>query len=130
MFTVPEQYRITKEFADKYPHLGRVHHFASDKSIGNQGAFFLPRQGKHGYYFFAIAASAMGFEHVSVSIPTEKRCPTWEEMCYVKDLFWSNDSCVIQYHPPRSNYVNNHDHCLHLWRPIGVEIPIPQTILV
>ena len=37
-----------------------------------------------------------------------------------KALFWDEDDCVIQYHPPRSEYVNNHQNCLHLWRPIGV----------
>jgi hypothetical protein len=63
------------------------------------------------------------FEHVSVS--ARDRCPTWEEMCWVKDLFWTADELVIQYHPPREVHINSHSFCLHMWRPVGVEIPLP-----
>jgi len=69
-----------------------------------------------------------GWEHVSVS--TTHRPPNWAEMCMVKDLFWNEDECVIQYHPPRKVYVNYHPHCLHLWRPDFVEIPLPPMILI
>lgn len=48
-------------------------------------------------------------------------------MCFVKDLFWSDDECVIQFHPPHSDYVNYHPHCLHLWNPIGIDIPLPDS---
>lgn len=51
-------------------------------------------------------------------------------MCFVKDLFWSDDDCVVQYHPPKSDYINNHEHCLHLWKPIDKQIPTPPSILV
>lgn len=68
------------------------------------------------------------WEHVSVSL--EDRCPTWEEMCWVKSLFWEPEECVIQYHPPESEYVNRHPHCLHLWKPVAVEIPRPPQIAV
>lgn len=68
------------------------------------------------------------WEHVSVSLPD--RCPTWEEMAYVKSLFWDEEDCVVQYHPPRSEYVNQHPYCLHLWRPVGQVIPLPPSILV
>lgn len=63
------------------------------------------------------------FEHVSVSL--ESRCPTWDEMCLVKDLFWEPEELVVQYHPPKSVYVNFHPFVLHLWKPIGVIIPLP-----
>lgn len=69
-----------------------------------------------------------GWEHVSVS--RRDRCPTWDEMCLVKSIFWDEDDCVIQYHPPRSEYVNNHPNCLHLWRPIGVSLAMPPSIMV
>ncbi|MGN1303754.1 MAG: hypothetical protein ACI4YB_01835 [Oscillospiraceae bacterium] len=64
-----------------------------------------------------------GWEHVSVSFPN--RTPTWDEMCRVKDIFWNDDECVVQYHPPKSEYVNFHPYCLHLWRKIGEEYPMP-----
>ena len=75
-----------------------------------------------------IASEEMGWEHVSVS--RSDRSPTWEEMCQVKDLFWDDTDCVIQYHPPKSDYVNNHPYCLHLWRPIGIELPRPPSFFV
>lgn len=65
------------------------------------------------------------WEHVSVSCP--HRCPTWDEMCWVKEQFWNDDECVIQFHPPRAEYINNHNFCLHLWKPVGVEIPRPPA---
>lgn len=68
------------------------------------------------------------WEHVSVSTPT--RTPTWAEMSWVKRQFWGDDATVIEFHPPRSEYVNNHEHCLHLWRPIGVAIPLPPSLAV
>lgn len=68
------------------------------------------------------------WEHVSVSLPT--RCPNWPEMCFIKDLFWAEDEVVMQLHPARSNYVNNHNFCLHLWRPLKGEIPLPPQIAV
>jgi hypothetical protein len=66
------------------------------------------------------------WEHVSVSLPT--RCPTWDEMCFVKRQFWRDEDCVIQFHPPRSQYVNAHRYCLHLWKPVGIELPLPPTL--
>lgn len=67
------------------------------------------------------------FEHVSVSIVDEHRCPSWDEMCAVKNTFWDPDDCVIQFHPPKSDYVNYNWKVLHLWRPIGVELPRPPA---
>jgi hypothetical protein len=68
------------------------------------------------------------WEHVSVS--TRTRCPTWEEMCWVKSLFFEEEEAVVQYHPPRSQYVNDHAYCLHLWRPLRAELPTPPSIAV
>jgi hypothetical protein len=68
------------------------------------------------------------WEHVSVS--GNRRPPNWEEMCWVKDLFWDDEETVVQFHPPKSEYVNMHPHCLHLWKPLGRDIPRPNSILV
>lgn len=92
------------------------------------GAFMVPSRLPSGPSLRVIAASDMGWEHVSVS--TEKRCPTWEEMCRIKDLFWGPEDVVMQLHPARSEYVNRHPYCLHLWRPTGATIPTPPRIMV
>jgi hypothetical protein len=45
-------------------------------------------------------------------------------------LFWDGEEVVIQFHPPKSEYVNNHLGCLHLWHPTRDKIPLPDSILV
>lgn len=76
------------------------------------GAFIL----KHGSAKLKVLVSdGLGWDHVSVSLAT--RCPTWEEMCWVKDQFFEPEECVMQLHPAKSEYVNYHQFCLHLWRP-------------
>lgn len=75
-----------------------------------------------------IASDGLGWEHVSVS--REDRCPTWDEMCQVKDLFWGDEDTVVQYHPPKSQYVNIHKNCLHLWRPTEAPMPVPMKVMV
>lgn len=102
----------------------RVHGGAlgSRSDWGFNGMFELPGDMK------VICSDGMGWDHVSVSFPD--RCPTWDEMCMVKNLCWNDDECVVQYHPPRSEYVNCHPFCLHLWKNQRVEAPIPDPWLV
>jgi len=113
MMKAPEQYRV------------KTGHMGSDDTYGNNGYFIIPHES---YELKVIASDGEGWEHVSVSLPT--RTPNWKQMCFIKDLFWEKTDCVIQYHPPESEYVNNHEHCLHLWRPIEQTIPTPPSILV
>lgn len=75
-----------------------------------------------------IASNGEGWDHVSVSLPD--RCPSWNEMCRVKDLFFFDEECVMQLHPAKSAYVNNHPYTLHLWKPQNAVIPTPDVILV
>lgn len=69
-----------------------------------------------------------GFEHLSVSTPI--KCPTWEQMCKMKDIFWRDDEVCMQLHPKKEDYVNCMQYCLHIWRPIDKEIPMPPSIMV
>jgi len=59
-----------------------------------------------------------GMEHVSVSPMDERITPTWDDMCQIKDAFWGDEEEVYQIHPPKSEYVNMVENCLHLWRPV------------
>ena len=64
-----------------------------------------------------------------MSLPT--RTPHWREMCSIKDLFWDGGDVAIQYHPKKSEYVNRHENCLHLGRPVlDDHIPTPPKALV
>ena len=69
-----------------------------------------------------------GWEHVSVSI--EDLCPSWDDMCFVKSLFWEPEETVLQFHPAKSDYVNIHEFCLHLWKQVGAQVELPPTHLV
>lgn len=71
-----------------------------------------------------------GWDHVSVS-PFKKRItPSWDEMCKIKDIFFYEYETVVQFHPAKSDYVNNMPNCLHLWRPNKAEMPTPPSIMV
>lgn len=144
-FNVPEQYRVKR---------GPM---ASDVSFGNNGMFVIPSMGGSiRIHYQCQASDAAGddvkavldvvapsngvyWEHVSISVinishsghtKIEPRCPTWEEMCYIKNLFWDDpEDMVIQIHPPESEYVSVHRYCLHLWRPVdkeGKPIALPR----
>lgn len=118
MFKVPEKYRIKNPLNEKY---------ASSEADGNNGQFRIKTH-RMKRTVHVQASDGGGWEHVSVSL--HDRCPTWTEMCIVKDLFWGEEDCVVQFHPPKTNYVNKHKFCLHLWRKIGSEFELPPTLMV
>lgn len=123
-FHVPEEYRLTTHPL-----------FRSDSSYGNNGAFVIHQT--NGRSLFIIASDAtnwkefgltgIGWEHVSIHIVNNKKqfIPSWEEMCKIKDIFWDEEDVVIQYHPKKSEYINNNPYTLHLWRPVDFELPTP-----
>ena len=112
----------------------RAGRLGTSDAAGNNGAFFIPNKcrplekGAQAVPLSCIASDGEGWEHVSVSLPY--RTPTWAEMDYVKRLFWDDEDCVMQLHAPRGTWVNNHPHCLHLWRPLEAAIPTPPGALV
>jgi hypothetical protein len=82
-----------------------------------------------GLYLLRVVASAGGgWDHVSVSLAN--RTPTWAELEYVRKLLFKPDEVVVQYHVPAEDHVNIHPYCLHLWRPHGVQLPLPPKIFV
>lgn len=93
----------------------------------NFGMFYIPIKKSNIPLKVICAPMHYEWQHVSVSLPN--RCPTWSEMALVKSLFWSEDETVVQFHPKKSEYVNNHPHCLHLWRKNGQEFELPPSIL-
>lgn len=117
MFKVPEKARV------------KTGPMGSDSSYGNNGQFII-KSLKLKQPLFVQASDGMGWEHVSVSLPS--RCPTWDEMCFIKSMFWDECDMVIQFHPPESDYVNLHKYCLHLWRKNGTNefVEVPDSICV
>ena len=114
----------TTEHLEEYSVIKGV--LASSQDNGMNGAFVLPLPTGH---FCSVVVSNEGdWEHVSVSLP--HRTPTWKEMCFIKDAFWYPDEAVMQLHPPKEDHINNHEYCLHLWRPLKADIPLPPSIYV
>ena len=77
-----------------------------------------------------ICSTGAGWEHVSVAPFKKYYIPSWNDMCDIKDLFFNDDEAVIQIHPPKADYVNNLENCLHLWRCTYKEMVLPPSILV
>ena len=109
------------------------------EEIKKNGYLHIIKEGQDGFggYFYDkksrcnlnfIMSWGAGWEHCSVSIPT--RCPSWEQMCAIKELFWEDDEECMQLHPAKKDYINNMPYCLHIWRPINEKIPMPPSIMV
>ena len=116
--------------------------FPNTPDMLTDGAFQIPYKAGTNIAFFVIAThgtcdpmikspdeawehmSARAFDEAHTQNPKERQ-PTWDEMCYLKDLFWHPEECVVQFHPPKSVYVNSHPNVLHLWRKHGVNQETP-----
>lgn len=98
----------------------------SELSKGN-GIFEVRVGGK---WFRCHASDGGGWEHVSVVPLSGNNVPTWKEMCAIKEMFFEDEEAVMQIHPKKSEYVNVHKNCLHLWRPTGAEMPLPPKEFV
>ena len=96
-------------------------------NVGNNGSFQFPYKD---ILLRVVSSDGYGWDHVSVSLPD--RCPTWEEMSFIKDLFFEESEVVMQLHPAKAAHVNNIETCLHMWRPNDgkQEIPLPPTLMV
>lgn len=95
---------------------------------GGMGVLYGIDPSKPNKHAVVVWSTGGDWDHVSVSFPG--RCPTWNEMCRVKQLFFRPGEIVVEYHPAESEYVNFHPFCLHLWRPQVDEIPTPPTWMI
>ena len=95
----------------------------TEKDMG--GYFKIPFEGRD---LTVLASWVEEWEHVSVSL--NNRCPNWREMSFVKRLFWEDDATVMQLHVPVTEHMSYHPYCLHMWRPLQGEIPLPPKRMV
>ena len=130
-FRVPEIHRINNsKKAGKY---GIHRRLISKLEWGNSGMFVVPREvHRQTVYLRCMVSDGVGWDHVSVSLNVDKpkRCPSWNEMCFIKELFWEVEDCVIQFHPPANEYVSMHHYVLHLWKSQEYEHKTPPMVLV
>lgn len=87
--------------------------------------FVVPRDGVD---LRVIASSGGGWDHVSVS--TETRCPTWEEMEHIRKLFTKPGEVWLQFGVPEKQHINVHPYCLHWWRHQHRELRMPPAFMV
>jgi len=114
--------------------------YRSTDAEGWQGVFFLrcPETGRtlrvsasDGRDWKEANLPGEPWERVSVSLTqNDRKCPSWPEMAWVRHLFWGPEETVMQVHVPEAEHVNYHLGCLHLWKPVGVDIPLPPSICV
>ena len=96
----------------------------------SNGKFIIPRRNKSGYYQI-VASDGLNWDHISVSLLDSQkdiveRCLRWEEMCEIKEMFFLDTETVVQIHPKKEDYINDHPYVLHLWRPNKMRMPLPK----
>ena len=109
---------------------------ASDNSYGNNGAFIIPH--KHRILLACVVSDQEDWDHVSIHVETMRkkkqkwiqRTPTWDEIVFVKDMFFRPDEWEMQFLPGQKDYINDHNYTLHIWRPHNVLIPKPPIWMV
>lgn len=111
---------------------GRVRRGGMATSPGDPFGFFFIKRGPTQRLKVQVG-DGHGWDHVSVSLGWKKpksESPSWDMMCWVKNLFFGSEECVVQFHPRAADYVDDHPSCLHLWRCQDTDFPTPQPILV
>lgn len=101
----------------------RIHdpRFEAQKEGDRFGLFKIVYKGARLQIIASCSTPELPWDHVSVR--GHGCTPTWEQMDYVCRLFWDDDECVVQFHPPRSDHVNIHPHVLHMWK---ADVPFPM----
>lgn len=118
---------MRSKLSRKFEECRRLDGFVGSKKGGMTGGMFIGVNYR-GAMIQVMFGVGHGWEHVSVSLI--KRCPTWDEMTWVKGEFWRDEEVVMQLHVPKAEHKNEHKFCLHLWRPLDKVIPRPLDIMV
>ena len=100
---------------------------ASDDRHRNNGQFIIDNPGTGRRLLIQVSDEAQ-WDHISVSTPV--KCPTWEDMDFIKRLFFRPDEWAMQLHAPEDLHINIHPYCLHIWKPQHVPIPTPPSWMV
>jgi len=89
----------------------------------NHGTFLVPYQvaAAPRVLLRVLVGQGGGWDHVSVGVQGGSRTPTWEEMEFVRTLFFRDDETAMQLSVPRAEHINLHPGVLHWWRPQTAE---------
>lgn len=99
--------------------------------IGTQSVYanaHLAMKGKYvGLQVLSSVAIADDLAWYHVSFSRKDRLPNYEETKAVKKYWFGDDKWAIQIFPPKSDHVNIHVHCLHLWTCLD-PFPMPSFV--
>ncbi len=95
----------------------------SIKAIDDDGGMYKSRDGLAVIVSCSVEEDGKPWIHLSVS--RKKSIPTWVDLVNVKEIFMGKDALAIQILPPRSEYINVHEFCLHLYQCLE-DRPIPD----
>lgn len=108
----------------------------SDKGEETVG-YYVKHERIRDYVYQCFVDESKDIEHVSVTLlAIEKkrfrevsRTATWQEMCFIKDLFFNEDEEVIQIHRSRIKGEAITTRTLHLWKyvPVVEEVSNPDV---
>lgn len=71
----------------------------------------------------SVAEDGKRWLHVSLSRKT--RLPNWGDLKHVRDVFLGPEKTAYQIIAPRSEWINMHKFCLHLWHCVDGD-PLPD----
>jgi len=109
----------------------RTGKLGSNETLGWNGAFIVPINGQLWQVIISDGTGMnVGWRHLSATNAQRREVPPWDVMCRLKELFFADDAWVVQFHPPKDDYVNDHPFVLHLWEPLEEKLPVPSIVLV
>jgi hypothetical protein len=101
---------------------------------GGPSSGFFNINGPKGRPLRVMASSGHGWDHVSVG--AHLFTPGWDEMEFIKRLFFKPEEYCFQAHPPLKEYITgdypggNSLFVLHIWRPTEQDFPKPPSWMV
>jgi hypothetical protein len=95
----------------------------SVRELGLDGGAYKSRNGLAVIISCCIEEDGKNWVHLSVS--RKNSMPTWGELVDIKEIFLGKNAVAIQVLPPRSEWVNIHPFCLHLYQCLD-DRPIPD----
>lgn len=106
----------------------KVENLLIDRVSNDGGCGVIFKLGKR--FASVIWSTGGGWDHVSICPYKHSYTPSWDDMCKLKDMFFHDEEVVVQFHPSKSEYVNNMNNCLHLWCCTQIAMPTPPSIMV
>jgi hypothetical protein len=90
---------------------------------GMDGAKYMREDGLAVIMSGSVAEDGKRWLHVSLS--RRDRLPNWGDIKHVRDVFLGPEKTAYQIIAPKSEWVNIHRYCLHLWHCVDGD-PLPD----